>query len=688
MVNCFRLNPGEYLGVTAVRRNLVGDVAGIVRIHAFLEQWGLINYQIEPDTRPSQVGPSFRGHFRVTANTPLKSWVSSVQSPVSSKHLASGGSIPTPRKESAFSHSKSATSLNGPEKLTSAARFRLRDRLLEFKQDRARRYARAPPILCSSCGVSCGIPTVSVESKSDNSSKNLLQTSSGMPAVSSTETGSERLPVASNGISSSESSHPVQSAGATAFGRKELTVGVPEESSSSTHPPDAKKSVHTLTPSPGRWHCLRNINLDVCGGCFDDGRFPTTYFSTDFVKLGVAPNPEDVGLHQLSQKTYEVDEIVKSLNISLPNPNHTEDDWRLRLPWTHEEIFLLLEAVEHYDGDWTRIAGHVGTRGKDECIVAMAGMSVEEEYLRESAGGGVGVLAYAESADVLRRAAASSKKDDITTNLKRKRDGSLVTPIWPISVLERLPCSPLEDPAMSLAAVLASAVDATVAQKVADAAVRANHGEKFRTAAGQSAHNPTDKRKASPTPPTRTVAPLVPHTATSHNASQSNPAHHAQHHSASVHLQVPPLHPPALALQVRTAELQFKKFGLVLSRYEKKALKVEHERCVADLDRRFAIADALVFRKEVRDLRNTHSSAHHSTDVTEMETFSQDVDHNNSQSIDSGTPNGDDSFANGNDVEDDEQDGALSLNGNGMDFDDGEDNYQDMQGQNQDRDQE
>ena len=46
MVNTYRLNPTEYLTVTACRRNLAGDVCAIMRVHAFLEQWGLINYQV------------------------------------------------------------------------------------------------------------------------------------------------------------------------------------------------------------------------------------------------------------------------------------------------------------------------------------------------------------------------------------------------------------------------------------------------------------------------------------------------------------------------------------------------------------------------------------------------------------------------------------------------------------------
>lgn len=46
MINTYRLRPSEYLTFTACRRNLAGDVCAIMRVHAFLEQWGLINYQV------------------------------------------------------------------------------------------------------------------------------------------------------------------------------------------------------------------------------------------------------------------------------------------------------------------------------------------------------------------------------------------------------------------------------------------------------------------------------------------------------------------------------------------------------------------------------------------------------------------------------------------------------------------
>ena len=52
MVNAYRLNPNEYLTLTACRRNLVGDVGTIMRVHRFLNKWGLINYQVNPSIKP------------------------------------------------------------------------------------------------------------------------------------------------------------------------------------------------------------------------------------------------------------------------------------------------------------------------------------------------------------------------------------------------------------------------------------------------------------------------------------------------------------------------------------------------------------------------------------------------------------------------------------------------------------
>ncbi|XP_078542357.1 SWI/SNF complex subunit SMARCC2 isoform X2 [Lissotriton helveticus] len=70
MIDTYRLNPQEYLTSTACRRNLAGDVCAIMRVHAFLEQWGLVNYQVDAESRPTPMGPPPTSHFHVLADTP------------------------------------------------------------------------------------------------------------------------------------------------------------------------------------------------------------------------------------------------------------------------------------------------------------------------------------------------------------------------------------------------------------------------------------------------------------------------------------------------------------------------------------------------------------------------------------------------------------------------------------------
>ncbi len=41
-----------------------------MRVHAFLEQWGLINYQVDIDAKPTLMGPPPTSHFHILADTP------------------------------------------------------------------------------------------------------------------------------------------------------------------------------------------------------------------------------------------------------------------------------------------------------------------------------------------------------------------------------------------------------------------------------------------------------------------------------------------------------------------------------------------------------------------------------------------------------------------------------------------
>lgn len=51
-INTWREKPRQYLTVTSTRGKLIGDACAILRVHQFLEHWGLINNSVAPDTLP------------------------------------------------------------------------------------------------------------------------------------------------------------------------------------------------------------------------------------------------------------------------------------------------------------------------------------------------------------------------------------------------------------------------------------------------------------------------------------------------------------------------------------------------------------------------------------------------------------------------------------------------------------
>lgn len=261
MINTYRLNPSEYLTVTACRRNLAGDVCAIMRVHAFLEQWGLINYQVSPlhapvlpyltvvcikidiDTRPSALGPPFTGHFRVLLDSP-RGLQPLHPGRKSTSAAATNGTNESSKPQTLH---RNIYQSSQPAALTDPAAKELVDKL-STQQD---------PIYysCDTCGSDC--------------------------------TGS-------------------------------------------------------------RYHSLKQREFQICPPCYNEGRFPNTMFSGDFIKFERGEGP----YQHLSSEG-----------------------------WSEEEKLLLLEGVEMFDSDWEKVAEHVATRSKDQCIKQFLELPIEDPYL-------------------------------------------------------------------------------------------------------------------------------------------------------------------------------------------------------------------------------------------------------------------------------------------------------------------
>lgn len=114
------------------------------------------------------------------------------------------------------------------------------------------------------------------------------------------------------------------------------------------------------TTLPARYTSLKSHGaFAVCPPCYAEGRFPSSLHSGDFVKLSTGPYA------------------------------HAEKD-----PWTDQETLLLLEGLEMHEEDWDKVAEHVATRTKDQCIVKFLQLPIEDPFL-EATQTDLGPLQYA-----------------------------------------------------------------------------------------------------------------------------------------------------------------------------------------------------------------------------------------------------------------------------------------------------
>ena len=163
-----------------------------------------------------------------------------------------------------------------------------------------------------------------------------------------------------------------------------------------------------------RYHSLKDGQYTICPSCFVSGRFPSTMYSGDFVRMD--------------------EEAFKQASSGAGSE------------WSDQETLLLLEGVEMFDDDWQAVAEHVGTRTKEQCIANFLQIPIEDSYLTSDPAADLGPLRYQagmnglpfEGSDnpvmsvvtflasavgpAVAAAAAQSALGELSQGLKRKRD--------------------------------------------------------------------------------------------------------------------------------------------------------------------------------------------------------------------------------------------------------------------------
>ena len=161
---------------------------------------------------------------------------------------------------------------------------------------------------------------------------------------------------------SSKSSRPITAAEASSLSNGAATTPV-KANGTGLPPSDVGHTCDTCGAdcSQARYHSLKDKKLEICTPCYLDGRFPSTMYSGDFVKL-----------------------TATAAGVS--HGSGVNDDW------SDQEILLLLEGVEMYDDDWSKIEEHVVTRSAQQCIRKFLELPIEDPYLNTE--GSMGPLRF------------------------------------------------------------------------------------------------------------------------------------------------------------------------------------------------------------------------------------------------------------------------------------------------------
>jgi SWI/SNF related-matrix-associated actin-dependent regulator of chromatin subfamily C len=104
---------------------------------------------------------------------------------------------------------------------------------------------------------------------------------------------------------------------------------------------------HEAKPSeqPGQ---TKGLKRDLCPRCHIEGNCPAGTTSVDFV--------------------------IKHTPGYSPTTD-SEDKW------TEGEVLLLLEGLEEFDDDWNRVADHVQTRTREQCVMKFLQLEIEDKYI-------------------------------------------------------------------------------------------------------------------------------------------------------------------------------------------------------------------------------------------------------------------------------------------------------------------
>lgn len=360
LIQTWARTPGKYLTATAARRNFRGDACAIHRIHSFLEHWGLINFNVNPETKPQAVfvppppalpvragrtDPAMGGRrtilflddgspadvhegrvrrvridgipigFRETESQPVDAIAAA-----GLDTFTQGDSTLSPGAATAYEGQASGMFQTPTSKMQRAG----------FRASREQRTAGLSSRPVRSTRYSSRRRRAYKYTEDDSSDGDALSNATGA------EQETEEVPAANSDGSES---------GGDGASREENDKDVGDvEYHCDICGQDCTKI---------RYHCTTHADMDSCENCFKGGKYPAPLQARDFILMTSVPQgPDTSGAHP-------GDPLV----------------------WSETETLLLLEALEMYGDCWEMVAEHVESKDITQCILQFLRLPIEESFL-------------------------------------------------------------------------------------------------------------------------------------------------------------------------------------------------------------------------------------------------------------------------------------------------------------------
>ncbi len=171
---------------------------------------------------------------------------------------------------------------------------------------------------------------------------------------------------------------------------KDLTAGTNERQSNgedaglngTASAESATKTLEDIAKEP-----KKSINCSSCGIDCTRLRYHFTR-SASAATANTVPAKVDYDLCPQCYLSARYGDLSSLDFVKLEDPNYTAVLDR-DAPWTDAELLLLLEALEVEDDDWNKVADHVKTRTREECVVKFLQLEIEDKYLESDPYGNV-----------------------------------------------------------------------------------------------------------------------------------------------------------------------------------------------------------------------------------------------------------------------------------------------------------